>query len=160
MGSEMCIRDRDMTKLLSALFTASENYQSAATLHEGVLYDLLSDSGAQGHARAADTASQHMELLRRSQARLGTGQSSSRASAHAELFQSVADRFGVQSEQIKNVGEANGGDQFGVWSKPRRFSIDVEDMEEEGQAHHNHLRETSGAGLGGGTQRRISVQAL
>ncbi|KAJ5400232.1 hypothetical protein N7465_010721 [Penicillium sp. CMV-2018d] len=150
----------DMTKLLSALFTASENYQSAATLHEGILYDLLNDSGAHGHARAADTASQHMELLRRSQARLGTGQSSSRASAHAELFQSVADRFGVQSEQIKNVGEANGGDQFGVWSKPRRFSIDVEDMEEEGQAHRNHLRETSGAGLGGGTQRRISVQAL
>lgn len=151
----------DMTKLLSALFTASENHQSAATLHEGILYDLLGDSGAQGHARAADTASQHMELLRRSQARLGTGQTSSRASAHAELFQSVADRFGVQSEQIKNVGEANGGEQFGVWSKPRRFSIDVEDMEEEGQTHRNHLRETSGAGLGGGgTQRRISVQAL
>ncbi|KAJ5187033.1 hypothetical protein N7449_010027 [Penicillium cf. viridicatum] len=150
----------DMTKLLSALFTASENYQSAATLHEGILYDLLSDSGAHSHARAADTASQHMELLRRSQARLGTGQTSSRASAHAELFQSVADRFGVQSEQIKNVGEANGGDQFGVWSKPRRFSIDVEDMEEERQTHRNHLRETSGAGLGGGTQRRISVQAL
>lgn len=150
----------DMTKLLSALFTASENYQSAATLHEGILYDLLGDSGAEGHARAADTASQHMELLRRSQARLGAGQTSSRASAHAELFQSVADRFGVQSEQIKNVGDANGGDQFGVWSKPRRFSIDVDNMEEDGQNHHNHLRETSGAGLGGGTQRRISVQAL
>ncbi|KAJ5617320.1 hypothetical protein N7537_002434 [Penicillium hordei] len=150
----------DMTKLLSGLFTASENYQSAATLHEGILYDLLNDSGAQGHARAADTASQHMELLRRSQARLGAGQTSSRASAHAELFQSVADRFGVQSEQIKNVGEANGGEKFGVWSKPRRFSIDVEDMEEESQKHRNHLREISGAGLGGGTQRRISVQAL
>ncbi|CAG8105284.1 unnamed protein product [Penicillium nalgiovense] len=149
----------DMTKLLSALFTASENYQSAATLHEGILYDLLGDSGAVDHANGADTASQHMELLRRSQARLGAGQKSSRASAHAELFQSVADRFGVQSEQIKSVGEANGGEQFGVWSKPRRFSIDVEDMEEEGQTHRNHLRESSGAGLGG-TQRRISVQAL
>jgi hypothetical protein len=151
----------EMTKLLSALFTASENYQSAATLHEGILYDLLGDSGAVDHANGADTASQHMELLRRSQARLGAGQTSSRASAHAELFQSVADRFGVQSEQIKNVGEEHGGEQFGVWSKPRRFSIDVEDMEEEGQTHRNHLRESSGAGLGGaGTQRRISVQAL
>jgi hypothetical protein len=29
------------------------------------------------------------------------------------------------------------------------FSIDVEDMEEEGQTHRNHLRESSGAGLGG-----------
>ncbi|CAG8889944.1 unnamed protein product [Penicillium egyptiacum] len=151
----------DMTKLLSALFTASEDYQSAATLHEGILYDLLGDSEAKGHAHVADTASQHMELLRRSQARLGAGQTTSRASAHAELFQSVADRFGVQSEQIKSVGEANGGAEFGVWSKPRRFSIDVEDMEEEGQMHRNHLRESSGAGLGGnGTQRRISVQAL
>lgn len=151
----------DMTKLLSALFTASENHQSAATLHEGILYDLLGDSEAKGHDNAADTASQHMELLRRALARLGTGQTSRRASAHADLFQSVSDRFGLQSEQIKSVGEANGGAQFGVWSKPRRFSIDVEDMEEDGQTHHNHLRESSSAGLGGsGSQRRISVQAL
>ncbi|KAJ5329731.1 hypothetical protein N7452_010121 [Penicillium brevicompactum] len=150
----------EMTKLLSGLFTASDNHQSAAALHEGILYDLLGDSDAKGHERAADTASQHMELLRRAQARLG-GQTSKRASAHAGLFQSLADRFGVQSEQIKSVGEANGGDQFGIWSKPRRFSIDVEDLEEEGQAHHNHLRESSGAGLyGSGAPRRISVQAL
>lgn len=150
----------EMTKLLSGLFTASENHQSAATLHEGILYDLLGDSDAKGHERAADTASQHMELLRRAQARLG-GQASGRASAHAGLFQSLADRFGVQSEQIKSVGEANGGEQFGIWSKPRRFSIDVGDLEEEGQAHHNHLRGSSGAGLyGNGAPRRISVQAL
>jgi tetratricopeptide (TPR) repeat protein len=140
----------EMTKLLSALFTASEDHQSAATLHEGVLYDLLGDSEAKGHARAADTVSQHMELLRRAQGRLG-GQSSGRASSHAELFQALADRFGVQ----EGVGEEN-GEEFGVWSKPRRFSIDVEDMEEEGQAHRNHLRESSGVG----GPRRISVQAL
>jgi ElaB/YqjD/DUF883 family membrane-anchored ribosome-binding protein len=151
----------EMTKLLSGLFTASDNHQSAVALHEGILYDLLGDSDAKSHERAADTASQHMELLRRAQARLGTGQSSRRASAHAELFKSVADRFDVQSEQNKSVGEANGGEQFGVWSKPRRFSIDVEDLEEEGRAHHNHLRESSGAGLyGSGAPRRISVQAL
>ncbi|CAI7638039.1 unnamed protein product [Penicillium glandicola] len=147
----------DMTKLLSALFTASDNHQAAATLHEGILYDMLGDSEAKSHTNAADTATQHMELLRRSQARLGTGQGSRRASAHAELFQSIADRFGVQPEQIKSVG----GAQFGVWEKPRRFSIDVEDLEEDGQTHHNHLREASGAGLSGsGAPRRISVQAL
>ncbi|KAJ5143916.1 uncharacterized protein N7515_002703 [Penicillium bovifimosum] len=140
----------EMTKLLSALFTASDNHQSAVTLHEGVLYDLLGDSEAKGHARAADTASQHMELLRRAKGRLG-GQGSGRDSAHAELFQSLADRFGVQ----EGVGEGNGED-FGVWAKPRRFSIDVEDMEEEGLAHRNHLRESSG----NGAPRRISVQAL
>ena len=151
----------EMTKLLSGLFTASENHQSAAALHEGILYDLLGDSEAKGHERAADTASQHMELLRRAQARLGGSQSSKRASAQEGLFQSLADRFGVQSEQVKNVGEANGGEQFGMWSKPRRFSIDVEDLEEEGQSHHNHLRESSGAGLyGSGAPRRLSVQAL
>ncbi|KAJ5964813.1 uncharacterized protein N7479_004689 [Penicillium vulpinum] len=143
----------DMTKLLSALFTASENYQSAATLHEGILYDLLGDSEAEGHARAADTASQHMELMRRAQSRLGTGQTARRASAHAELYQSLVDRFGVETEQMKNAGEANGGAQFGIWSKPRRFSIDVHDME-DGQMHHNHIRESSSA------PRRISVQAL
>jgi hypothetical protein len=144
----------DMTKLLSAMFTASENHKSAAALHEGILYDLLGDTEAEGHSSAADVASQHMELMRRAQERVGTGESARRASAHAELYQSLVDRFGVQTEQMKKAGEANGGAEFGVWSKPRRFSIDVEDMEEEGQMHHNHLRESSGA------PRRVSVQAL
>jgi len=152
----------DMTKLLSGLFTASDNHQSAATLHEGILYDLLGDSDAKDHPRAADTATQHMELLRRAESRLGSSQNSNRASAHADLISQVTDRFGLQSEQIKGVGEANGGETFGVWSKPRRFSIDVEDLEDEGQMHQNHLRESSGAGLmnGSGHVRRISVQAL
>ncbi|KXG54591.1 uncharacterized protein PGRI_077350 [Penicillium griseofulvum] len=144
----------DMTKLLSAMFTASENHKSAAALHEGILYDLLGDTEAEGHSSAADVASQHMELMRRAQERVGTGESARRASAHAELYQSLVDRFGVKTEQMKKAGEANGGAEFGVWSKPRRFSIDVEDMEEDGQMHHNHLRESSGA------PRRVSVQAL
>ncbi|KAJ5207345.1 hypothetical protein N7472_003793 [Penicillium cf. griseofulvum] len=144
----------DMTKLLSAMFTASENHKSAAALHEGILYDLLGDTEAEGHSSASNVASQHMELMRRAQERVGTGESARRASAHAELYQSLVDRFGVKTEQMKEAGEANGGAGFGVWSKPRRFSIDVEDMEEEGQMHHNHLRESSGA------PRRVSVQAL
>ncbi|KAJ5387171.1 hypothetical protein N7509_009712 [Penicillium cosmopolitanum] len=154
----------EMTKLLSGLFTASNDHQSAATLHEGVLYDLLSDSDAKDHPRAADTATQHMELMRRAQERLGGPHTSTRASAHADLVSQVTERFGVDSEQIKGVGEANGGEKFGVWSRPRRFSIDVEDLEDERQSdtHHNHLRESSGVGLmnGSGHVRRISVQAL
>ncbi|KAJ5295352.1 hypothetical protein N7508_010173 [Penicillium antarcticum] len=151
----------NLRQLLSGLFTASDNHQSAATLHEGVLYDLLGDNEAKGHARAADTALQHMELLRRAQGRMGADQTSRRASAHADLFQQLGSRFGIESETIQSVGEANGGEQFGMWSKPRRFSLDVDDLEEEGKAHHNHLRESSGAGLyGSGAPRRISVQAL
>ncbi|KAJ5103095.1 hypothetical protein N7532_003624 [Penicillium argentinense] len=151
----------DMTKLLSGLYTASNDHQSAAALHEGVLYDLLGDSDAKNHPRAADTATQHMELLRRAQSRLGTGKSS-RASAHTDLVAQVTDRFGLQSEQIQGAGAAHGGETFGVWSKPRRFSIDIEDLEDEGQLHQNHLRESSGVGLvnGSGHVRRISVQAL
>ncbi|KAJ5770579.1 uncharacterized protein N7511_002630 [Penicillium nucicola] len=151
----------EMTKLLSGLFTASENHQSAATLHEGILYDLLGDKEAKGHARAADTALQHMKLLRRAQGRMGIDKTSRRASAHADLFQQLGSRFGIESDQIQSIGNADGGEQFGMWSKPRRFSLDVEDLEEEGQVHHNHLRESSGAGLyGNGAPRRISVQAL
>lgn len=154
----------EMTKLLSGLFTASGDYQSAVALHEGVLYDLLNDSDAKGHPNGANAASQHMELLRRAQTRLGkTKDSSGLTSAHADLIAQVTDRFGLQSEQIEGVGDANGGDQFGVWSRPRRFSIDVEDLDDDqGQMHHNHLRESSGAGLlnGSGAPRRISVQAL
>lgn len=153
----------EMTKLLSGLFTASGDHQSAATLHGGILYDLLNDSEAKGHPNAADAASQHMELLRRAQGRLGTSKDSSgRASAYADLVVQVTDRFGLKSEQIEGVGDANGGEQFGVWARPRRFSIDVEDLDDQGQMHHNHLRESSGAGLlnGSGAPRRISVQAL
>lgn len=154
----------EMTKLLSGLYTASNDHQSAATLHEGVLHDLLGDVDAKYHPRAADTATQHMELMRRAQERLGGAHTSTRASAHADLVQQVTERFGLQSDQILGVGEANGGERFGVWEKPRRFSIDVEDLEDEGQSdmHHNHLRESSGAGLmnGSGHVRRISVQAL
>jgi tetratricopeptide (TPR) repeat protein len=151
----------EMTKLLSGLFTASGDHKSAATLHEGVLYDLLGDSEAKKHPNASDVVSQHMELLRRAQSRLGTGKST-RSSSHADLVAQVTDRFGLQSEQIEGVGDAHGGDNFGVWSKPRRFSIDVEDLDDQGQMHHNHLRESSGAGLltGSGAPRRISVQAL
>jgi hypothetical protein len=150
-----------MTKLLSGLFTASDNHESAATLHEGILYDLLGDKEAKGHARAADTVLQHMELLRRAQARMGADQTSRRASAQAELFQQLGSRFGIESDKIQSVGEATHDEQFGMWSKPRRFSLDVEDLEEEGQSHRNHLRESSGAGLyGSGAPRRISVQAL
>ncbi|KAF3392727.1 putative PPE family protein [Penicillium rolfsii] len=154
----------EMTKLLSGLYTASNDHKSAAALHEGAMHDLLGDSEAKKHPRAADTASQHMELLRRAQSRLGSGskEASTRASIHAGLMSQVADRFGLQSEQIQGVGDANGGDKFGVWSRPRRFSIDVEDLDDQGQAHQNHLRESSGAGLtnGSGAPRRISVQAL
>jgi hypothetical protein len=152
-----------MTKLLSGLFTASNDHKSAAALHEGALHDLMGDANAKSHPRAADTASQHMELLRRAQSRLGTPKSdSTKASAHADLISQVTDRFGLQSEQIEGVGDANGGEMFGVWSRPRRFSIDVEDLDDQGQAHHNHLRELSGAGMtnGSGAPRRISVQAL
>ncbi|KAJ5485669.1 hypothetical protein N7539_005657 [Penicillium diatomitis] len=153
----------EMTKLLSALFTASNDHKSAAALHEGALHDLLADSDAKDHPHAADTASQHMELLRRSQSRLGTSQGSSgRSSNHDDLLTQVTNRFGLKDAQIQGVGNANGGDQFGVWSRPRRFSIDVDDLDDEGQPHHNHLRETSGGNMthGSGAARRISVQAL
>lgn len=150
----------EMTKLLSGLFTASNNHQAAVTLHEAVLQELIGDPKATSHPNVADTVSQHMELLRRAQARMGGEKDARRGSAQAELSQSLKDRFGVESDQVKSAGEAH-GEQFGVWSKPRRFSIDVQDMEEETQAHYNNLRQSSAAGLhGSGAPRRISVQAL
>jgi len=149
----------EMTKLLSGLYTASGDHASAAALHEGVLHDLLSDSDAKNHPQAADTAMQHIELLSRAQSR-GGGLSSSRSGAHADLVAQITEKFGLKSGQIKGAGEKQ-GESFGVWSKPRRFSIDVEDLDDQGQMHHNHLRESSGSGIMSGSgARRISVQAL
>ncbi|KAJ5730600.1 uncharacterized protein N7483_005108 [Penicillium malachiteum] len=147
----------EMTKLLSGLFTASGDHASAATLHEGVLHDLMSDSDATTHPEALDTASQHIELMRRAQSRMGSQRSAARTSAHADLVAQVTEKFGLKDTQLK----AHGGETFGVWSKPRRFSIDIEDLDDQGQMHHNHLRESSGSGLMSTSgARRISVQAL
>ncbi|KAJ5621589.1 hypothetical protein N7528_006372 [Penicillium herquei] len=147
----------EMTKLLSGLFTASGDHTSAATLHEGVLHDLMSDVDATTHAEAADTASQHIELMRRAQSRMGSQRSAARTSAHADLVAQVTEKFGLKDTQLK----AHGGETFGVWSKPRRFSIDIEDLDDQGQMHHNHLRESSGSGMMSTSgARRISVQAL
>ncbi|KAJ5933660.1 hypothetical protein N7454_005989 [Penicillium verhagenii] len=149
----------EMTKLLSGLFTASGDHASAATLHEGVLHDLLNDSDAKSDPEAADAASQHIELMRRAQSRLGSGSSVARSSAHVDLVEQVTEKFGL-SDKMTGAGAAH-GDSFGVWSKPRRFSIDIEDLDDQGQMHHNHLRESSGAGIMSGSgARRISVQAL
>ncbi|KAJ5238468.1 hypothetical protein N7468_003087 [Penicillium chermesinum] len=159
---DICYNLRQMTKLLSGLFTASGDHKSATTLHEAALHDLLGDADAKNHPDAADVASQHLELLRRAQARLGTGQSTSRASAHESLIAHVTEKFGLKPEQVQNIGEVHGGEAFGMWSRPRRFSIDVDDLDDQGQVHQNRLRESSGPGTmnGSGAPRRISVQAL
>ncbi|KAJ5628727.1 hypothetical protein N7490_010955 [Penicillium lividum] len=141
----------EMTKLLSGLFAASGDHASAATLHEGILHDMLTDADAKSHPSAADTAAQHLELLKRAQSRGNGGARSS----HADLVKQVKGKFGLKS------GEMESGESFGLWSKPRRFSIDVEDLDEQGQMHQNHLRESSGAGIMSASgARRISVQAL
>lgn len=160
----------EMTKFLSGLFTASGNHQAAALLHESILVDLLNDPDSKDHPQAATIALQHMELLRRAQARLGMEKSPSQTRARSQttvqpdLVSQVTERFGLKSSQIEGVGDQNGGEQFGVWSKPRRFSIDVQDLDDQEQSHmhRNHLRESTGVGLldGNGAPRRLSVQAL
>ncbi|GIK02022.1 hypothetical protein Aspvir_006065 [Aspergillus viridinutans] len=143
----------EMTKLLSGLYTASGNHLAAVTLHESVLHELLNDPDVD-QAQAADTVSQHLQLLKHAQARLSKESDQAvDTSAYDELAQQVATKFGVKQESLQGQDE-----DVGMWHRPRRFSLDVE----EEQMHSNHLRSSSGSALlnGNAGAKRISITAL
>ncbi|GAQ11642.1 hypothetical protein ALT_8963 [Aspergillus lentulus] len=143
----------EMTKLLSGLYTASGNHLAAVALHETALHELLNDTDID-QAHAADAVSQHLQLLKHAQARLSkeSGQAVD-TSAYDELVQQVGTKFGVRPESLQGAG-----DDVGMWHRPRRFSLDVE----EEQLHSNHLRSSSGSALlnGNAGAKRISITAL
>ncbi|RLL96298.1 hypothetical protein CFD26_102151 [Aspergillus turcosus] len=143
----------EMTKLLSGLYTASGNHAAAVALHESALYELLNDPDVD-QAHAADTVSQHLQLLKHAQSRLGKeGNQAVDTSVYDELVQQVGTKFGVRQESLQ-AGE----EDVGMWQRPRRFSLDVE----EEQMHSNHLRHNSGSALlnGNAGAKRISITAL
>jgi AraC-like DNA-binding protein len=143
----------EMTKLLSGLYAASGNHLAAVALHESALHELLNDPDVD-QAHAAETVSQHLQLLKNAQARLSkeSGQAVD-TDAYDELAQQVATKFGVRPESLQAAGE-----DVGMWQRPRRFSLDVE----EDQMHSNHLRSSSGSALltGNAGAKRISITAL
>jgi hypothetical protein len=142
----------DMTKLLSGLYTASGNHAAAVALHESAIYELLNDPDVD-QAHAADTVREHLQLLKHAQTRLGKEGNQVDTSVYDELVQQVATKFGVRQESLQ-AGE----EDVGMWQRPRRFSLDVE----EEQMHSNHLRRNSGSALlnGNAGAKRISITAL
>ncbi|KAL2868786.1 uncharacterized protein BJX67DRAFT_37297 [Aspergillus lucknowensis] len=147
----------EMNKLLSGLYTASGNYLAAAALHETALAEIL-NSEDQEKAGAVEAVSQHLELLQHAQMRLAKeGQSAAidAATAH-DRVQQVATKFGLPAERLEVATAAD--DTVGMWQRPRRFSLDVE----EPTTHRNHLRQSSGSALlsGNAGAKRISITAL
>ncbi|THC92943.1 hypothetical protein EYZ11_007586 [Aspergillus tanneri] len=145
----------DMTKLLSGLYTASGNHLAAAALHETALAELLNSD--ENQPQAVEAVTQHLELLQHAQARLAKeGQSGTvDAAAAQERVQQIATKFGLSTSEL----EATETDEsHGMWQRPRRFSLDVEDP----TMHHNHLRQSSGSALlnGNAGAKRISISAL
>ncbi|KAE8352479.1 hypothetical protein BDV28DRAFT_135059 [Aspergillus coremiiformis] len=147
----------EMTKLLSGLYTASGNHLAAAALHETALAELL-NSDSDREAGAIEAVTQHLELLQYAQARLAKeGQSAAiDAAAAQERVQQIATKFGLSSEQLEAAADAD--ESFGMWQRPRRFSLDVEDL----AMHQNRLRQSSGSALlnGNAGAKRISITAL
>ncbi|EAW08563.1 NACHT domain protein [Aspergillus clavatus NRRL 1] len=145
----------EMNKLLSGLYTASGNYLAAVALHETALYELLNDPDVD-KTHAADTVSQHLQLLKHAQTRLSReGSHDVDESAYDELVQLIATKFGIRQESLQH-GDYD--DDVGMWQRPRRFSLDVEEQ----QMHSNHLRNSSGSALlnGNAGAKRISITAL
>ncbi|KAL3435578.1 hypothetical protein BDV09DRAFT_194793 [Aspergillus tetrazonus] len=148
----------EMNKLLSGLYTASGNYLAAATLHETALSELL-NSDEHGKNGAVEAVTQHLELLQHAQMRLAKeGQSAAidAATAH-ERVQQIATKFGLPVERLQ-AATASSDESVGMWQRPRRFSLDVEEAEN----HENHLRQSSGSALlsGNAGAKRISITAL
>ncbi|RDW70685.1 tetratricopeptide repeat protein [Aspergillus mulundensis] len=146
----------EMNKLLSGLYTASGNYLAAAALHETALAELL-NSDEHGKNGAVEAVTQHLELLQHAQMRLAKeGQSAAIDAATAqERVQQIATKFGLPIERLQ---AASNDESVGMWQRPRRFSLDVE----EAAKHENHLRQSSGSALltGNGGAKRISITAL
>ncbi|KAF9892602.1 hypothetical protein FE257_001004 [Aspergillus nanangensis] len=144
----------EMNKLLSGLYTASGNNLAAAALHETALAELLNNDEHQEGAIEAVT--QHLEFLQHAQARLakeGQGGAGDTAVAQ-ERLQEIATKFGLSTSQLETTSDH----EMGMWQRPRRFSLDVE----EPAMHHNHLRQSSGSALlnGNAGAKRISISAL
>lgn len=148
----------DMTKLLSGMYTASGNYRAATALHESALNELLNDHDAVHNSRASDTVTQHLDLLKHAQARLQKGAKGqvNETQAYSDLSREVSTKFGLEPAASEDIISTD--DDVGVWHRPRRFSLDVE----EELMHQNNLRNSSGATMLNGSNggRRISVAAL
>ena len=148
----------DMIKLLSGMYTASGNYRAATALHESALNELLNDHDAAHNPRAADTVTQHLDLLKHAQARLqkGTKGQVNESQAYSDLSREVSTKFGLEPAASEDITSTD--DDVGVWHRPRRFNLDVE----EELMHQNNLRNSSGATMLNGSNggRRISVAAL
>lgn len=148
----------EMTKLLSGMYTASGDYRSATALHETILNEMLSDPNAADDTNAPQTVTQHLELLRYAQARLHKGSKSQgrESDAYLDLLSHLAAKFGLNPSRSQDVASTDA--DVGVWHRPRRFSLDVE----EELKHYNHLRNSSGATMlnGNSAAKRISVTAL
>ncbi|KAL3476742.1 hypothetical protein BJX99DRAFT_136204 [Aspergillus californicus] len=147
----------EMNKLLSGLYTASGNYLAAAALHETALAELL-NSEEHSKTRSVEAVTQHLELLQHAQMRLANeGQSAAIDAATArERVQQIATKFGLPTERLEVASTSD--DTVGMWQRPRRFSLDVE----EPATHRNHLRQSSGSALlsGNAGAKRISIPAL
>ena len=148
----------EMTKLLSGMYTASGDYRSATALHETILNELLSDPDAADDTHAPETVTPHLELLRHDQARFHKGSKSQgrESDAYLDLLSRLSAKFGLNTSTSQDVTSTD--DNVGVWHRPRRFSLDVE----EELKHYNHLRNSSGATMlnGNSGAKRISVTAL
>ena len=147
----------DMTKLLSGMYTASGNYRAATALHESALNELLNDDDAVHNSRAADTVTQHLDLIKHAQARLQKGAKGqvNESQAYSDMLRAVSTKFGLEPSASEDIST---DDDVGVWHRPRRFSLDVE----EELMHQNNLRNSSGVTVLNGSNggRRIPVAAL
>lgn len=171
MGRDICYNLRqvwgnsdpitlEMHKLLSGMYTASGDYRAAVSLHETALNELLNDGDAAHEPRATETVTQHLGLLKHAQTRLRRG-SGARAvegesQAYSTLSRHLSTKFGLKP--TTSEGAILADENVGVWHRPRRFSLDVE----EELQHQNHLRSSSGATMlnGNGGTKRISIAAL
>lgn len=149
-----------MHKLLSGMYTASGDYRAAVALHETALNELLNDGDAAHEPRATETVTQHLGLLRHAQTRLrresGARAVEGESQAYTTLSRHLSTKFGLKLSASEDMLSAD--EDVGVWHRPRRFSLDVE----EELKHHNHLRNSSGATMlnGNGGAKRTSVAAL
>ncbi|KAF2874331.1 hypothetical protein BDV95DRAFT_604517 [Massariosphaeria phaeospora] len=138
------------TRLLSELYTATQRYRDAMSLHEDVLCRIGDgDSHGDGDAPLLDTALQHADLLKAAYKRNGGWDKD--ASHYSDVFAALERRLeddGVREWKDKKPapvekwtpGGKDGVELGGCWTRPRRFEWREEESGGEGGRWEESVR--------------------
>lgn len=141
---------QDMVLLLSELYTAAGEHNSAIQVHTDQLETILVavDEGDLATSRAASIAHSEMDLLKKSYVRNGGWGKDKSASSYKDLFEQLSTALAKESSFAKGLQSIDKWstkekiDDKDVWSRPSSFEFHYDESAAGESKHKNNLRKT------------------